>query len=68
MTYHVEEPFLAVRGEQSFVTITEGSIISVAGEVQQSGLVDVLYDDHVVAAFMRDIEARAELVEVKVAG
>jgi hypothetical protein len=48
MTYHVEEPFLAVRDEPArpfvFVTITEGSIITIIGEVQQSGLVDVRYD------------------------
>jgi len=33
------------------------------GEVQQSGLVDVFFDGQIVAAFMRDIKARAELVE-----
>jgi hypothetical protein len=67
MTYCVQEPFLAIRNEQSrpfvFVTITEGSIIRVKGEVLQSGLVDVLYEGQIVAAFMRDIEARGLLVE-----
>ena len=67
MTYCVHEPFLAVTDGRSkpfaFVTISAGATITVKGEVQQSGLVDVLYDDRIVAAFMRDIEARAELVE-----
>lgn len=65
MTYQVQEPVLAVRNDQSkpfvFVTITEGSIITVQGEVQQSGLVDVLYDGRIVAVFMRDIQARGVL-------
>jgi hypothetical protein len=72
MTYQVQEPFLAVRDEPprpfAFVTITEGSVITVTGEVQQSGLVDVLYDGEIVAAFLRDIESRAVAVEASVAG
>jgi len=71
MTYQVQEPFLAVRDGQArpaFATITEGSIITVTGEVQHSGLVDVLYDGEIVAAFMRDIEARADVVEGSVVG
>ena len=71
MTYRVQEPFLAVRNERTrpcvFVTIMEGSIITVIGEVQQSGLVDVRYDGEIVAAFMRDIETRAVPVEASVA-
>jgi hypothetical protein len=67
MTYRVQQPFLVVRDEPTrpfvFVTVTEGSIITIAGEVQKSGLVDVRYDGGIVAAFMRDIEARAEVVE-----
>jgi len=51
------------QGPFTFVTITPGSIITVKGDVQQSGLVDVLYDGQIVAAFIRDIEARAEIVE-----
>lgn len=71
MTYRVHEPFIAVTDGQSrpfaFVTITKGSTITIKGEVQQSGLVDVLYEGKVVAAFMRDIQARAQLVEASVA-
>jgi|HubBroStandDraft_3_1064219.scaffolds.fasta_scaffold581641_1 hypothetical protein len=72
MTYHVEEPFLAVRDEPArpfvFVTIAEDSIITIIWEVQQSGLVDVRYDGEMVTAFMRDVEARAVPVEASVAG
>jgi uncharacterized protein YraI len=39
------------------------SIITIRGCVQQSGLVDVLYEGQSMAAFMRDIQARAESVE-----
>ena len=72
MTYHVREPFLAVRDVPptpfTFATITPGSIIKVVGEVQQSGLVDVLFDDQIVAVFMRDVETRADLVKGCTAG
>ncbi len=48
MTYHVREPFLAVRDDPpapfAFVTIVTGSTIKLIGEVQQSGLVDVDYN------------------------
>jgi len=66
MTYRAKEAFMAVRdnppGPFTFVTILPGAIITVKGEVLQSGLVDVLYDGQIVAAFMRDIEARAEII------
>jgi len=66
MTYRASAAFLAVRsgppGPSTFVTITPGSIITVKGEVLRSGLVDVLYDGQTVAVFMRDIDARADMV------
>ena len=69
MTYHVREPFIAVRDEPpapfAFTTLTPGSTIKVLGAVQQSGLVDVLYNDQIVAVFMRDIEARAERIQTE---
>jgi hypothetical protein len=69
MTYYVREPFIAVRDEPpapfAFTTITPGSTIKVLGEVQPSGLVDVLHDGKIVAAFMRDIEARAERIKTE---
>jgi hypothetical protein len=52
------------QGPFTFVTITPGSIITVKGEVLQSGLVDVLHNGQIVAAFMRDIDARAEMVSL----
>ena len=67
MTYRARESFIAVRDEPpapfAFTTITAGSTIKVIGDVQQSGLVDVLFHGQIVAAFMRDIEARAEVLE-----
>ena len=67
MKYCASEPFLAVRYEQlrtlKFLTITAGSIITLQSEVHKSGLVSVLYEGQIVAAFMRDIEARADMVQ-----
>jgi hypothetical protein len=71
MNYRVREPLLAVRNEVpkpfGFVTIPAGSVITL-GEVQDSGFVDVLYDREIVAVFMRDVEARADVVEVTGSG
>jgi hypothetical protein len=67
VTYRAKEAFIAIRdnppGPFTFVAIHPGSIITVKGEVLQSGLVDVWYDGQIVAAFMRDIEARADMVQ-----
>jgi hypothetical protein len=67
MTYRVRKALQVIRDEPpkpfSFVEIMSGSIIRVNGEVQKSGLVDVLYDGQIFGAFMRDIETRAEKVE-----
>jgi hypothetical protein len=61
MTYHVNEAFLAIRYQQpkpsKFFTISPGSIITLQSEEHPSGLVPVLYDGQVVAAFMQDIES-----------
>jgi hypothetical protein len=68
MTYRAREAFMAVRddlhGPFTFVTITPGSIITVKGEVLQSGLVEILHNGQIVAAFKRDIDARAEMVNL----
>ena len=70
MTYRASAAFLAVRsdpsGPSTFVTIQAGSIITVKGEALQSGLVDVLHNGQTVAAFMRDIESRAERLQDRV--
>jgi hypothetical protein len=69
MTYRLREPLQVIREEPpkpiSFVEIMPGSIITVKGEGRQSGRVEVLYDGQILAAFMRDIEARADMVESK---
>ena len=67
MRYRVRTPFVAVRpagdGHFRFVTLYSGSVVTIAGDVQRSGLVDIMHEDHVLAAFMRDIQERAERVE-----
>ena len=68
MTYRAKEPLLGVHDhsptEYGFVTIPTGAMLATAGEVQRSGFVNVLYEGGVVAVFLRDLETRAELVEV----
>ena len=52
----------------SFVEIMPGSIITVQGNVQKSGRVEVLYNGQIFGSFMRDIAGRAELVEDETTG
>jgi hypothetical protein len=72
MIYRVRKPLQVIRGEPpkpfTFVEIMPGSIITVKGKVQKSGGVDVLYNGQIFASFMRDIAARAELVEDETTG
>jgi hypothetical protein len=67
LKYRVHEPLLAVLGEPgmpgAFMTIEPGSVITVKGDVKQSGFVEVGYGSQIVKAFMRDIEKRADRVE-----
>jgi hypothetical protein len=67
MTYQTIEAFIAVSYEEpkpfKFVTINAGSIVTVKGEVRGSGLVSLLHDGQIVAAFRQDIETKAEIVE-----
>ena len=69
MSYRVREPFLAIRDDPphrfTFVTLAPGAIITVQGEAQRSGLVDILYGETIVGAFMRDILARCERVQAR---
>ena len=70
--YRVNTPFLAVcsNGDSTcrFVTLERGAMIRVTvdGSLPSSGLVDLLYEGRKLAAFMRDIEDRAERVAVQV--
>jgi hypothetical protein len=68
MLYRVREAFVAVidhaaDSQHGFIAIPEGASVTVVGEVQPSGLVNVSYNDSVVAVFQRDLDARADLVE-----
>ena len=67
MTYRVLKPLLAIRHEPGeaavFITIAPGSLITLEGEVEETGFVDVLYEGRVVKVYMRDIEGGAERVE-----
>lgn len=72
MTYRVRKPLQVIRGELprsfTFVEIMPGSIIMVKGNVQKSGRVDVLCNGKIFGSFMRDIAARAELIEDETTG
>jgi hypothetical protein len=48
-----------------FVTVPEGAMLELAGEPQQSGLIDVCFEGRVVAMFLRDIEDRGERILAK---
>lgn len=52
-------------GRMQFVTVPQGAMLQVAGDPQQSGLVDVILDGRIVAMFLRDIEDRGEKFFVK---
>ena len=45
-----------------FVTVPAGALLTLAGEPQQSGLVDVLFEGRVVAMFLRDLQDRGERI------
>lgn len=67
MSYRVREPILTVRDDPprqfTFVTLETGSLISVNGEPQRSGLVEVHCDGKTSAAFMRDILLKCERIQ-----
>jgi hypothetical protein len=69
--YRVKTPFVAVLpnagGVFESISLQPGAIISVKLErtVLRSGLVDVLYEGKVLAAYLRDIEDRAECVDAQ---
>ena len=67
MTYRVLKPLLAIRHEPGvatvIVTIASGSLITLKGEVEDTGFVDVLYEGQIVKVYMSDIEKSADRVE-----
>jgi hypothetical protein len=64
MTYRAIEPFIALVYNQprQFLTINPGSLITIKGEMHRSGLVSVLHEGQIVAAFRKDLETKAEVV------
>ena len=60
--YRVVSSFIAIKpGDDetcNIITIPSGSTIEIQGLGLQSGLVDILVNGQVVAAFMRDIQDR----------
>ena len=52
-------------GRMQFSVIPLGALLQIAGEAQQSGLVDVLYEGRVVAMFLRDIQDKGERILAK---
>jgi hypothetical protein len=46
-----------------FFTIEPGSVITVKGDVQPSGFVDVLSEGQIVSVFMRDISLRGDRIK-----
>jgi uncharacterized protein YraI len=71
LTYRVREEFLAVVDEPprpfEFVTIAAGARVVIRGQVKESGLVDVLYQDEIVTVFVRDLETKTDVVERRMA-
>ena len=66
MKYRVREPLLVILKEPvscaTFLTIKRGSVITVKGDQQAYGFVEVDYEGQIVLAFRRGIELRADHV------
>jgi hypothetical protein len=66
MKYYVREPLLAIlKGPVSsvgFLTIKRGSVITVKGDDQAYGFVEVDYQGQIVLALMQGIQLRAHRV------
>jgi hypothetical protein len=67
--YLLKSPTMAVErggqdGRMQFVTVPTGAALRIVGDVQSSGLVDVQFEDRVVAMFLQDICDRGEKILV----
>ena len=63
--YRVVSPFIAIKAIEDgykIITLPSGCTFDMCGAVQKSGLIDVSFEGDTVAAFIRDIEMRAEPV------
>jgi hypothetical protein len=49
-------------------TVPTGAILELTGELQKSGLVEVLWDGMHIEVFMRDIESRGDSIKAATAG
>ena len=62
--YRVISSFIGIKraddGAYRLITIPGNTRISIRGPVLESGLVDVEFENQVIAVFMRDIEERTE--------
>ena len=61
--YRLKSPTMAVErggtdGRMQLATVPAGALLTIVGEAQQSGLIDVLFEGRIVAMFLRDIEDR----------
>jgi hypothetical protein len=67
LKYCVHEPLLAILRKPGMpaeiMTIQPGSVITLKGDVNQFGFVDVHCGDQMVKVFMLDIEKKADRVE-----
>ena len=69
MKYRVLKPLLAIRREPGvaavLLTIDPGSVITLNGEVERTGFVDVLYNGQIVKVYMRDLENGADRIDAQ---
>ena len=67
MRFRVLKPLLAIRHEPGvaavLITIGPDSVITLEGEVEETGFVDVSYEGKIVKVYMRDIENGADRVD-----
>ena len=63
--YRLTSALVAIKGGPTgvqIITIHAGTIVTLTGIPQQSGLVDVRVGAEILSMFMRDLEERAEVV------
>jgi hypothetical protein len=67
-TFRLREAIVAVppssEASLTIITVPHGAVLEVVGDLQKSGLVEVLWERQRLAVFMRDLETRGEVVEV----
>ena len=68
--YQLKSPTIAVAGGGSdgcmlLVTVPAGAALELVGELQQSGLIDVRFNNRRVAMFLTDIAERGERILAK---